>query len=1004
MRYFKLKKLSKYITTIVFLLAFYTSTSAQNLQRYNCYSFNVNEGLLQSTISDIAFDKDNFCWIGFPNGLQKFDGVNFLNIPIQPGLPDDKFINFIKTDNGDLLLSHNQGVSRYLINSNKFEQVYFKTNATPSQFMGEDGNIIYLCSETGNLTAINSRSFKKMWEKNIGINTISTGNGPIIKFSDNIINHQIGILANYKLYLLDLGKQQIVDSSAYMPKISTYLLQLKNTNELFYFNYTQKHPLQYYNFSNKKSVPLPIKRKDESKIYRCNIYKWQSKQLLSFNNTLFETDSTLEVVKNELVNLQNEPVAENIGIVKIKADNYGNLWLQTIRGGLKKISQQKYPLEYYGTPKKEDNNIMCLLPDKINNRVLAGTVGNGLLVFDTLQHLIKHIRNLPGQTLSFSVNIIIKKENGDYLLYVTGEKKIWQLTKNLALFSSINIATSLSPEQSGIQYFGNFLFQNKNFILTQAQGRLYKVNPKEGKATEYEFTKGYTMSGLLYQNKILTHTADELIYLDTATCTVIKKIPFANTGYVRCFAKDNTGNIYIGSNKGLFKIDGLGKILLRLDKTNELPDECIYAIAIDKQGVLWCSSNKGIFKINKDNRILQLTKEDGLQENEFNTNAVAMATDGELFFGGINGISSFYPAAVKNQPQKVNIFFTSITFNNQQLYKDTAVSTISNIELPYYKNSLSFNFIAMGADNPNQYVYQYKMEGIDKDWIKSNKAQAVHYLLQPGKYVLKVYAATTFDMNAKPLKEISIIIYPPFWKTWWFALLAIIFCIGIIAWLINWHNKNKYQKKLTELEGERKLQLERERISRDLHDNIGAYANAVIYNTELLEKEESTTERNELMQDIRFASKDIITSLRETIWALKKENYSAQDCLLRIRNFIYPFNRYFNHIHFIIEGEAPAHVSMHYTQALNLVRIVQEAVSNAIKHSNAQSITVSSSTQNNQWLITVVDDGNGFDYNANRKAKEGNGLNNMQQRATDAGFIFLIAPATTRGTVVSILM
>lgn len=66
------------------------------------------------------------------------------------------------------------------------------------------------------------------------------------------------------------------------------------------------------------------------------------------------------------------------------------------------------------------------------------------------------------------------------------------------------------------------------------------------------------------------------------------------------------------------------------------------------------------------------------------------------------------------------------------------------------------------------------------------------------------------------------------------------------------------------------MRLERERISRDLHDSIGAYANAVLYKSELLQQEENVNERNDLIKDLRFASKDIITSLRETIWALKK--------------------------------------------------------------------------------------------------------------------------------------
>lgn len=155
------------------------------------------------------------------------------------------------------------------------------------------------------------------------------------------------------------------------------------------------------------------------------------------------------------------------------------------------------------------------------------------------------------------------------------------------------------------------------------------------------------------------------------------------------------------------------------------------------------------------------------------------------------------------------------------------------------------------------------------------------------------------------------------------------------------------------------------------------------------------------MNDLKFASKDIITSLRETIWALKKEQYTAQECLLRIRNFIQPFSRYYPNIHFKVQGETPSLINVHYTRALNLVRIVQEAISNAIKHASALNITVASSMENDKWKLVITDDGTGFDYGAINELQQGNGLNNMKQRAIDAGFDFTINSMEHKGTTIT---
>jgi len=145
-------------------------------------------------------------------------------------------------------------------------------------------------------------------------------------------------------------------------------------------------------------------------------------------------------------------------------------------------------------------------------------------------------------------------------------------------------------------------------------------------------------------------------------------------------------------------------------------------------------------------------------------------------------------------------------------------------------------------------------------------------------------------------------IHPPFWKTWWFLSLLTILALGSIIYIINRYNKARYQKRVNLLQMQQKVQEERGRISMELHDSIGAYANAVLHNTDLLQVEKNVDEKNQIMKDLRFASKDIITALRETIWALKKENYAASDCLLRIRNFMQSFGRYYHTIEFKVEG------------------------------------------------------------------------------------------------------
>lgn len=979
------------------------SLAAQSFIRYNTFSYNVNEGLLQSTLSDMAVDQNNFLWIAFPNGIQKFDGRKFINIPVQPGLPDDKICRFMRLANGELLISHSRGISRYLIHANRFSIVYQNAanDHMPPIFIGEEEQKIYFCTASFNIAELDNTSFRLLSLTATGLPEFGSNeiNRPL--FCSKIVNRKVAFYSPNKLHLYDLQKKAIQASSKEMPSLWSYFIFPKSEHEVYYYQLGDGNRLSIYNFITGNSSSFRVNGLKNEHISRCILLPWQNKTLVSFTNHLCITDPGLQQVESEIVSFQNKPAVAGAAITFIREDNFGNLWLGTVNRGIRKIIRNNFRIKYYGTETREQNNALSVLPDKINNRVLSGT-GNGLYVFDTLQRLVKHIGQLPGKTGAFSVNAIIKNNEGSYLLFVVGEKSLWKLNAGLNRLTAMPITSEVPPGRQGVHYFGVPVFQNGSGAITQAQGRLYKTSFVNNTVNEVEFSQSYTHSGIWYHNTIVSHANDELLFIEPAHFTVRKKIPFPNTGYVRCFAQDDKGFLYLGSNKGLFKTDSTGKIYQHLKKENGLPDECIYAMAFDAGGNLWCSSNRGVFKVSRNNEVLLLSREDGLQENEFNTNVVATAPDGEIFFGGVNGISSFYPNAISGFEEKINMLVTQIKIDNQEAFPDTAVWNINRVTLPYNRNTLSFDFIAIAGNNPGQYTYQYKMEGIDGEWVQNEGMQTVRYTLPPGRYVFKLYASRFFNKDARPLKEITIIIHPPFWKTWWFITGISLLCAGALVLGINRYNKARYHKKLAAIENEYKIQLERERISRELHDSLGAYAQAVLYNSELLEKEKTEPERKELLGTLKFASKDIITALRETVWALKKEIYSADECLVRIRNFTQSLTRYYHHIHFRVEGNAPPEMQLGYKKALDVVRTVQEAITNSIKHANAKNIIIFSEALNNKWLLTITDDGTGFNKSRAEQDERGNGLNNMHQRALHSGFEINIVTQEEKGTRITL--
>lgn len=230
---------------------------------------------------------------------------------------------------------------------------------------------------------------------------------------------------------------------------------------------------------------------------------------------------------------------------------------------------------------------------------------------------------------------------------------------------------------------------------------------------------------------------------------------------------------------------------------------------------------------------------------------------------------------------------------------------------------------------------------------------------------------------------------------------GISFMVLVVAMLIyNYHRKNKLQQELERMEllqaSERAVaeaeQKERQRISRDLHDTSSAYTSALLANIEKLKLKDRTSPELNQMQD---NANEILSSLRETIWILNNKEVTITDFSDDFKNYCIKVLRNFENIGFEAEEEIVNNLMLTATTAIHLKRILQEAVQNSIKHSGATEITywVKSDAQ---FEITLSDNGKGFDTNA---IKYGNGLENMEWRAAQAGVRLSRRSVPGKGTI-----
>lgn len=238
-----------------------------------------------------------------------------------------------------------------------------------------------------------------------------------------------------------------------------------------------------------------------------------------------------------------------------------------------------------------------------------------------------------------------------------------------------------------------------------------------------------------------------------------------------------------------------------------------------------------------------------------------------------------------------------------------------------------------------------------------------------------------------------------------FALL-----LGLLGYLIYNRQKlkNEQLKKESELksalariETQNRLQEQRLRISRDLHDNIGSQLTFIIssldnLNFGLKDKDQSTTDR--ISKISRFTSQTIY-ELRDTIWAMNKGAISIEDLQSRISNFIDQARSSNEVVQFDFEVDSAVPISHSFTSVvgMNTYRIIQEAVNNALKYSEATKVVVSVKQDGEGLRVRIKDDGKGFDPD---QVQLGNGLNNMKKRAKDIGSDLSLKSSPGEGTTI----
>lgn len=993
----------KKVLVLLFLL--FTHFAQAQLQR-NYTSYTVDNGLAQNTVWDAFQDYKGFMWFGTGDGLDRFDGYKMHHYKFSQfdttSLLGYTGFHFFETQDNQLWISHNKGISVYNRAKDNFYNIpifadSLNTSDSYTTLIGQDykGNL-WCINNTQQLQCFSSNTLQRIKTINISNSTYQ------------VSSFRRGFIAGN--YIVGYFNDSI--SSWFKLNIETEVANIvhgnsSRVNNIMLFNdstvclYADKQMIFYDIKSNTlKSKPIQGSLFPDKKGNFTSIVWWQGKIWMGNNIGLFVFDTAANKFEEHIVSFDKKLKVGFYYVQNLSIDRSNNLWICTNGDGAKCLSPQNNKFNHLPALAGGSSLIKALATDGSGN-IYSGLFTGGMLWYFNNGKTQQF--KLPNEIPTHIIGLLTLNK---HLYYVQNEYfMVMNLQTKKVVHKQI---VFLAPRNRAVSYPVFRVYKGKVYLSADAYLFEIQSNYSLKLIQEFELSKNYlTTFEIINDSFWWVGTTQKIIKFNPIT-KQIKYLPISLYVKSICFTHDKR-SVWVGGSNGLYHLSLNGSIIKRYEAPQDLPDDFIYSVLEDKNGKFWMSHNKGISVYNKlTKKFTNYTVRDGLQSNEFNTGAYYKDEKGLLYFGGVNGINVIDPSKIvenKNAPQ---IAINEILLGDVPYKSDTFYNEIKHLHFTYLENTLSFDFSALEFSQPEDNTYQYKMEGIDENWIQSGTRHFARYAnMPPGEYVFKIKAANGDGFWNETPRELRITITPPFWQRGWFYSLVFILIGFFITGLVFVFLNRQKQKLKRELEVQQKLEQERLRISRDLHDNVGAQLSYLITNVEwMLQHPDQLNEQDEKqrLQAMSEAGRNAILTLRQTIWAISHTNLNVDDFADRFKQFALKMLEFDKgiQIHFtenIILGKvlAPA-------VALNLFRVCQEAFNNCLKHAHCKNIHIHfESDEQSTFCFKISDDGIGFDWDLAKK-KGHYGLVNMEARAQETDAELKVESSIGKGTELTILL
>jgi len=1050
----------------VILILFYSFKTFSSSDEYIFRQLTVNDGLSQSTVSATLQDSRGYMWFGTIDGLNRYDGYNFMvftNNPSDTTTISDNVITSIFEDSRKQLWigTVNGYINKFNWNTETFDR-YFIRDYFEVELKPPGGYYEYPLTFSRNMnitvTSITEDKFGFLW---IG----TWGNG-VIRF--NPVNNTALHLYNKPDDINSISFNRVTrvmtskDGTIWIGTFGNGL------NKLDFVNQSQGEQISY-SVTHYKHVKDNSKSLTDDRII--SLFEDPDKTVWvgTFSGGLNRLNIDQRSVTGEDAIFINYRTIENTNnclcnntVMEIVMDNSGYLWIGTFGGGVDRfdISSESFvhfyndPLDPFSLP---ENDILSLAVDRSGILWVGSHIGEGVTLVRENRAKISLIKNIPGNPNSLNDDVvwsILNDEDGNLWIgtYSGGINRYSYKTGKFNAFQH-DPGNSNTLSDDHVRVIRKDMFDN--LWIGTYNGGVNKFNTRTGEFTHYfhsdddpKSISGNQVQDIFIESGSVIWVAtfgsglnkfsfDENSSVSVPLITVYRNDPSDTNSIsddrIYDIFKDSNGHLWVGTyGGGLNKMDritgkfihynndpdnphsisdnkvmtitedsnhmlwlgtsggGLNKFdrelntFTRYSQKDGLTSAVVYSILEDESKNLWMSTDNGIFKFDLNNeRFTHFDLEDGLQSLEFNGGSYFKDKSGMMYFGGINGLNTFYPDSIRTNLFVPPIVITSINVLNNRIKGDA-----SEIILTYDQNFISFEFASLDYTNPKNNQYGFMLEGLDDDWnyVDARRRIANYINLPAGDYTFHVAGTNSDGLWNRGGTSILITITPPFWQTWWYITLMVILIGAVIYYLST--IRIKHQLAIEKI---------KTRLAADLHDNVGSSLTEISILSEVAVHKSNDENEIKELRGISDIARQLVDTMSDIVFVVNPERDSLYDLIIKLKD---SYNEFLQSVGISfkvknIDKTNDIKLPMDYKQ--NLLLIFKEGINNAIKHSRCKKIVLEANIRGDVIEMILSDNGIGFDE---LNAGAGNGIRNMETRANKINGRMKLRSSVEKGTVI----